>query len=252
MPSPAPTNTTDPDPIETAPDGFADRFGGIQRLYGRAAAERLRQAHVAVIGIGGVGSWAAEALARTGVGRITLVDLDDVCTTNVNRQVHAVTGQIGRPKVEAMAERIDAISPDCHCEPMHAFFNKNTADRFFAQSYDVIIDAIDAHYAKCLLIETCHREGVPLITCGGAGGLTDPTRVQLLTQEAQAVRHRLRLLAADPRLPRARGRRVRAEVRTRRPTQDGLRHRLRRRVVCHRRLRLRRGRTRGGDHRQER
>ena len=98
---------------EEFPTDYLDRFSGIGRLYGRDALVSLRRAHVAVIGIGGVGTWAAEALARSGIGRLTLIDLDEVCVTNVNRQIHALDGQIGRPKAEAMADRIRLISPSC-------------------------------------------------------------------------------------------------------------------------------------------
>src|SRR5581483_7038297 len=96
------------------------RFGGIERLYSPAALDRLRAARVCIVGIGGVGSWAVEALARSGVGRLTLVDLDDVCVSNVNRQLHALDGEIGRPKVEVMAARVRAINPSCAVHPVAA------------------------------------------------------------------------------------------------------------------------------------
>src|SRR5947207_9058040 len=102
--------------------GYETRFGGIARLYGAAALERLRRAHVAVIGIGGVGSWTVEALARSGLGALTLIDLDEVCVSNVNRQLHALTDTIGEPKVEVMAERARIINPDCRATPVPEFF----------------------------------------------------------------------------------------------------------------------------------
>src|SRR5688572_31412141 len=103
------------------------RFSGIGRLFGVEGLRRLQRAHVCVVGIGGVGSWAVEALARSGVGALTLVDLDDICVTNVNRQAHALDGEIGRAKVEAMARRVQAINPNCHIHSHHTFFNETTA-----------------------------------------------------------------------------------------------------------------------------
>ena len=104
------------------------RFGGISRLYGKDGQDRLRQAHVCVVGIGGVGTWAAEALARSGIGAITLVDLDEVCVTNINRQLHALTETVGRSKVEVMAERIRAINPECRVTAEQRFFNEQTEE----------------------------------------------------------------------------------------------------------------------------
>ncbi len=109
------------------PDDYYDRFGGLARLYGRDALERLRRAHACVVGVGGVGSWTAEALARSGVGAITLIDLDDVCVTNVNRQLPALDGQIGRPKVAALADRIRLINPACRVTPVTEFFTSANA-----------------------------------------------------------------------------------------------------------------------------
>src|ERR1700678_4145411 len=106
---------------------FEIRFGGIARLYGRLGLEKLRAAHVCVVGIGGVGVWAAEALARSGIGALTLVDLDEICVTNINRQLHALTETVGQAKVEAMAERIRSINPDCRVAARQAFFNVQTA-----------------------------------------------------------------------------------------------------------------------------
>src|SRR6187401_2652215 len=108
---------------------YESRFGGIRRLFGVAAQERLRRAHVCVIGIGGVGSWAVEALARTGLSQLTLVDLDDVCISNVNRQLHAVTGEFGKPKVEAMAARVKLLNPDCIVHAEQMLFTAKTAEK---------------------------------------------------------------------------------------------------------------------------
>jgi len=158
---------------------FETRFGGIARLYGRAGMQKLRAAHVCVIGIGGVGTWAAEALARSGIGALTLVDLDEVCVTNINRQLHALTDTIGRAKVDAMAERIRAINPDCRVTADQRFFNGQTAGEILAPKYDFILDAIDNVPNKVLLLVSCRDNKLPVITCGGAGGRRDLTSVRL-------------------------------------------------------------------------
>src|SRR5690242_14903112 len=148
---------------------FAERFGGVARLYGASGLEKLRAAHVCVVGIGGVGTWAAEALARSGVGAITLVDLDEVCVTNINRQLHALTETIGRSKVEVMAERIRAINPECHVETEQKFFNAQTAKELLAPKYDFVLDAIDSVTNKVLLLARCRNRKLPVVACGGAG-----------------------------------------------------------------------------------
>src|SRR5512138_941747 len=132
-------------------DQFEARFSGIRRLLSRAGADRLSQAHVCVVGLGGVGSWAVEALARSGIGEMTLVDLDDVCISNVNRQLHAVEGELGKPKVEAMAHRVEAINPDCEVHALHSFFLASNADEILQAPFDAVLDAIDSVSVKCLL-----------------------------------------------------------------------------------------------------
>ena len=158
---------------------FETRFGGIARLYGKRGLEKLRAAHVGVVGIGGVGTWAAEALARSGIGAITLVDLDEVCATNINRQSHALTETVGRAKVEAMAERIRAINPDCRVMAEQKFFNVQTSEELFALKFDFVIDAIDDVTNKILLLVRCREKNLPVITCGGAGGRRELTSVRL-------------------------------------------------------------------------
>ena len=153
------------------------RFAGIDRLLGQGAVDKLAVAHVAVIGVGGVGSWAAEALARSGVGRITLIDLDDVCETNTNRQVHALTGTVGRAKVDVLAERIAQIAPEAQVNPVAEFFTAETADTLWDAGWSAVIDAIDDRRSKALLLARAHREQTPIVTCGAAGGRTDPTFV---------------------------------------------------------------------------
>ncbi len=161
------------------PDSIPHRFGGIARLYGQAALARFLTARVAVIGVGGVGSWAVESLARSGVGNLTLVDLDEICMTNVNRQLHAMDGQIGRQKTEAMAERARAIHPTGEIRIVPKFFNETTAAEILDAGFDAVIDAIDSTRHKALLLAECRRRGIDTVTCGGAGGRRDPTRIRV-------------------------------------------------------------------------
>ena len=155
------------------------RFGGVARLYGRAALARFLVSRVAVIGVGGVGSWAVEALARSGIGHLTLVDLDEICVTNVNRQLHAMDGQIGRQKTAAMADRVQAIHPSCETHIVPKFFNEKSAAEILDAGFDAVIDAIDYARHKTLLAAECHRREIYLVTCGGAGGRRDPTRIRV-------------------------------------------------------------------------
>lgn len=155
------------------------RFGGIQRLYGADATDILADAHICVVGIGGVGSWIVEALARTAVGKITLIDYDDICPSNVNRQIHAHDGQFGRKKIEAMAERIAGINPECICTPIDDFVTLDNMEGYLDRGYDFVIDAIDSIKFKSAMIAFCKRRKIPIIATGGAGGLTDPTAVQI-------------------------------------------------------------------------
>ena len=160
-------------------DDFETRFGGIARLYGKNGLQRLRAAHVCVVGIGGVGTWAAEALARSGVGALTLVDLDEVCVTNINRQLHALTGTVGRAKVEVMAERIRAINPGCRVTAEQKFFNAQTSAELLAPQFDFVLDAIDDVTNKVLLLARCRENHFPVVSCGGAGGRREVTSVRL-------------------------------------------------------------------------
>jgi tRNA A37 threonylcarbamoyladenosine dehydratase len=158
---------------------YEARFGGIKRLFGVDGQERLARAHVCVVGIGGVGSWAVEALARTGVGALTLVDLDEVCISNVNRQLHAVTGQFGRPKVEVIAARVELINPNCKVNALHSLYTAKTSDEILATKFDVVLDAIDQTAMKALLIARCCEKQIPVVTTGGAGGRRDPTALRV-------------------------------------------------------------------------
>jgi tRNA A37 threonylcarbamoyladenosine dehydratase len=130
-------------------------------------------------GGGGGGSWAVEALARSGIGHLTLVDLDEICLTNVNRQLHAMDGQIGRQKTAAMADRVLAIHPGCETRIVPKFFNEKSAAEILDAGFDAVIDAIDYARHKTLLAAECHRRGIYAVTCGGAGGRRDPTRIRV-------------------------------------------------------------------------
>lgn len=158
---------------------YQQRFGGIGRLYGNKALAAFSQAHVCVVGIGGVGSWAAEALARSGIGKITLIDLDDICTTNTNRQIHALTDTVGESKTEVMRERIAQINPECECFEIEDFVTRDNMAEYLDARFDYVIDAIDSVKAKAALIAHCKRNKIKLVTVGGAGGQIDPTQIQI-------------------------------------------------------------------------
>ncbi|MDC0661353.1 tRNA cyclic N6-threonylcarbamoyladenosine(37) synthase TcdA [Marinobacter sp. SS21] len=160
-------------------DDYSYRFGGIERLYGRRALTAFRQSHLVIVGLGGVGSWAAEALARSGIGRLTLVDMDDICVSNTNRQSHALTGQYGRAKTDALAERLRAINPHAHIEPHFGFLTPNNVEALIGRELTGVVDAIDSVKAKAALIAHCQRRKIPLICAGGAGGQMDPTQIQV-------------------------------------------------------------------------
>ena len=159
-------------------EDYLSRFGGIGRLYGRTALARLSSAHVCVVGVGGVGSWTVEALARSGVGALSMIDLDDVCVTNVNRQLPAMDGQIGRPKVEVLAERVRLINPGCKITAKTEYFTAATAERMLSGGFDCVIDAIDSVGNKALLVAECQKRGLSVVTIGGAGGRRDPTQLR--------------------------------------------------------------------------
>ncbi|WP_223787275.1 tRNA threonylcarbamoyladenosine dehydratase [Marinicella meishanensis] len=153
-----------------------DRFGGIERLFGVTQLAQLQQAHVAIVGLGGVGCWAAEMLARSGVGHLTLIDADELCVTNINRQIHALDSTVGQSKVQTMARRIADINPACQVTAHEAFFMASNADELLL-TFDYLIDAIDSVKHKVLLLTGCRQRGIPVVTCGGAGGKTDPSRI---------------------------------------------------------------------------
>lgn len=160
-------------------DNYQQRFGGIARLYGQTALERLRQAHICVIGIGGVGSWVVEALARSGVGKMTLIDMDDICVTNINRQLPALTGNIGKLKTEVMKERVQHINPEAEVHIIDDFLSVENLADYLNQGYDYVIDAIDNVKTKAALIAYCKRNKIKVMAIGGAGGQTDPSQIQI-------------------------------------------------------------------------
>ena len=157
----------------------AERFAGVERLYGTGSLDRLAQAHVCVVGVGGVGSWAAEALARSGVGRLTLIDADDICVSNTNRQLHALDGEYGKTKVGVMATRLHAINPVLRLEAIERFLTTSTLDELLDRGYDVVLDACDAFRVKLEMIAWCRRRKLPIVSVGSAGGRTDPTQIRV-------------------------------------------------------------------------
>lgn len=200
--SPLLTNQTD-----SAEFDFERRFGGIARLYGDAALARFRRAHVCVIGVGGVGSWAVEGLARSAIGQITMIDLDNLAESNINRQIHALSDTLGQAKVTALAERIAQINPSCVVTEIEEFIDADNLEQMLpAARFDYVIDAIDNVRAKTALIAYCRDKKIPLVTIGSAGGQIDPTRIAIcdLCRTEQEpllakVRKRLRALHGFPR-----------------------------------------------------
>ncbi len=186
---------------------FDRRFGGIARLYGKEALARFRDARVCVIGVGGVGSWVVEALARSAIGNITMIDLDNVAESNINRQLHALSDTLGMAKVTALAERIAQINPTCTVTQIEDFLTADNLDEMIGMHrYDYIIDAIDNARAKTALIAYCRQHGIPLVTIGSAGGQTDPTRIAIrdlcLTEQEPLLAKVRRRLRNDHGFPR--------------------------------------------------
>jgi tRNA A37 threonylcarbamoyladenosine dehydratase len=149
------------------------RFGGLERLYGPQSLERLSGAHVAVAGIGGVGSWCVEALARSGVGGLTLIDLDHIAESNINRQLHALTDTLGQSKVQAMAMRVQGINPGCRVHLIDDFVTPENVHEVFAPDLSLLIDCTDQASAKIAMILEANKHKLPIVVCGGAGGKTN-------------------------------------------------------------------------------
>lgn len=185
---------------------FKRRFGGVERLYGARALRRFTEAHICVIGVGGVGSWAVEALARSAIGTLTLIDLDNIAVSNVNRQLHAISPDFGKAKVSALAERCHSINPQIVVHEIEDFVTLDNVAELLVPTFDYVIDAIDQMRTKTAVIAHCYQTGIPLITTGAAGGQIDATRIGIddLARTIQdpllsKVRARLRKEYAFPR-----------------------------------------------------
>lgn len=155
-----------------------ERFSGIQRVYGEASQHAFAQHHVAVVGLGGVGSWAVEALARSGIGGLTLIDLDDVCVSNINRQLPALGSTVGQLKTEVLAARVRDIHPHCQVRIIDDFLALDNLDQHLGEPVTAVLDAIDSVTVKAGMIAWCKRRKLPFVTCGGAGGQVDPLQLR--------------------------------------------------------------------------
>lgn len=160
-------------------EDYNQRFGGIARLYGVQGLKNLLNSRVLIVGLGGVGSWAAESLARSGVGAITLVDLDDICITNTNRQLPAMNGQYGKLKIHVIKERILDINPQCQVHAIEDFFTESSSEAILDNHFDYVIDAIDSLKNKCFLASLCLEKKMPIIITGGTAGKINPTQITL-------------------------------------------------------------------------
>lgn len=175
------------------------RFSRNELLVGQVGIEKLRNSSVAIIGLGGVGSYAAEAICRAGVGRIALIDFDDICLTNINRQLHALDGTVGRSKVVVMSERLKLINPDVELLPFKEFYGAETSELLLSSRFDYVLDAIDHITSKLHLIATCRQREIPVISSMGAAAKLDPTKIAVADisrthtcRMARAVRKLLR------------------------------------------------------------
>jgi len=179
MTSPAQHSTdTTPDTSGLSAD-YLSRFGGIGRLYGAHGLTALAKAHFVVVGLGGVGTWAAEALARSGVGELTLIELDDICITNSNRQLHTLKSTVGQPKLHVMAERLSAINPELKIHAIESFLTKTNIAEHIGEQHHVVVDAIDSVHVKAALAAFCSAQKKRLVTCGSSGGKLNPTRIKI-------------------------------------------------------------------------
>lgn len=158
---------------------YNQRFDGARRLYGDQVYAMLRDWHFCVIGIGGVGSWAVEALARGGIGKLTLIDYDTIAVSNINRQLHTLDSTLDLKKAQVMANRVREINPDCDVTVIDDFINMQNMEEYLSRRYDYVIDAIDSIKFKAAMLAYCKRNRINIITTGGAGGLNDPTHIQI-------------------------------------------------------------------------
>lgn len=195
--------------VSDTPD-YARRFGGVGRLYGEPAWQRFQQLHIVVVGIGGVGSWAVEGLARNAIGKLTLIDLDHLAESNINRQLPALDENLGKAKVVAMQQRIAQINPACQVIAVEEFVNADNVAGLIPQDVDAVIDAVDDVKAKLALILHCRQQQIPIVTTGGAGGRVDPSKIKCadlsLVQGDRLlakVRNQLRRDHGYPKVPNA-------------------------------------------------
>lgn len=164
---------------DLAHDEYDRRFAGVAKIYGEPNFNQFEQSHVMVIGIGGVGSWAVEALARTGIGRLTLVDMDVIASSNINRQLPAISSTLGQDKVEVMAERCRQINPRMQVNVIDDYLSPENVKEILLDAPDVILDCIDDVKAKLALVLHCRFNKIPLIVSGGAGGKLDPLKIRV-------------------------------------------------------------------------
>ena len=187
--------------LPPVPDRIHRRWDRFVRLMGHEGVLRLLSSHVTIFGLGGVGSYVAEALARSAVGRLTLVDFDDVCLTNVNRQLQAFPGTVGQSKAALLAERVRAIHPEAWVDPVQAFYDASTSAALLTPRPDFVVDAIDNVTSKVLLLETCLTQGIPVISITGAGARLDPTQIRVDDLSRTKVDPLARVLRKELRLP---------------------------------------------------
>lgn len=188
-----------------------DRGFALQRVYGAKGVQHLPKLRIAVIGVGGVGSWSVEALARTGVGHLTLIDHDDVTVSNINRQLPALDSTVGQPKVGVLKERVADINPSCDVDAIEDFLVEKNLEQYLLRDFDMVIDAIDNIRFKAAMINYCRRQKVPIVTTGGAGGRVNPLAVDVADLSktwndalAAKVRSRLRAQYGYTRNPKRR------------------------------------------------
>ena len=155
------------------------QFEGIKNLLSEKTFTKISEAHFCVIGIGGVGSWICESLIRSGVTKLTIVDLDDLCFTNINRQIHALQTNVGKYKVDEMKLRLEQINSEAEIICIYDFFTEKTKENILNQNYDFVFDAIDSLKNKCLLLDECRKKEIPVITIGASGGKIDPTKIEV-------------------------------------------------------------------------
>ncbi|MCJ8276469.1 MAG: tRNA threonylcarbamoyladenosine dehydratase [Bdellovibrionales bacterium] len=185
------------------------RFSGIERLYGKAEALKIRKSHVLIVGLGGVGSWVVEALARTGMEKLTLVDFDDICVSNTNRQLHAIEPNVGKMKTQALKTRVESINKNCKVQLIEEPYSPETEARIFSHSYDVVIDCIDKSIDKERMAVASRERNIPIILMGTTGGRRDLSQIKVadlsntdIDPMLYIIRKSLRKNHGFPRLPK--------------------------------------------------